>query len=96
MEDNVTVADVPYIVHESALARAERHIKRLWILVLVLILLLAGSNAGWVWYESQFEDVVLTQEAQTDGGGDVSLNGVGSGEIYFNGEGEADNQGETP
>ena len=53
---------VPYIVHESGMARAERTQKRLWITVLLLILLLVASNAGWLWYESQFEDVVVTQE----------------------------------
>ena len=53
---------VPYIVHESALARSERHIKRLWILAIILIVLLAGSNVAWLVYESQFEDIEVTQE----------------------------------
>lgn len=56
--------DVPYIVHEGAVARLERVIKRMWVLVLSLIILLAASNAAWIWYESQFEDVekTITQE----------------------------------
>ena len=59
---------VPYIVHESAMARAERTIKRLWILAIVLILLLAASNGAWIYYESQWE-VVQTEVTQrnTDG-----------------------------
>lgn len=64
---------VPYIVHEADMARAERTIKRLWALVLVVILLLVGTNAGWLWYESQFEIVTetTTQEVwqETDNGG---------------------------
>ena len=40
--------NVPYIVHESSMARMERQIKRLWITVLVLIFLLVGTNAAWL------------------------------------------------
>lgn len=54
--------EVPYIVHESEMTRLERVIKRLFILIIILILLLFGTNAGWLWYESQFEDVSTTIE----------------------------------
>ena len=59
-----TPKDVPYIAHESAVARLERVIKRLWVLVLVLIILLAASNAAWIWWESQYETIetTITQE----------------------------------
>ena len=59
-----TPKDVPYIAHESAVARLERVIKRLWVLALVLIVLLAASNAAWIWWESQYETVetTITQE----------------------------------
>ncbi len=53
---------VPYIVHESAMARAERTAKRLWITILTLIFLLVGSNCIWIWYESQFEEIEIVQE----------------------------------
>ena len=48
-----TPKDVPYIVHEVAVARLERVIKRMWVLVLALIILLCASNAAWIWWESQ-------------------------------------------
>lgn len=51
-----TPKDVPYIVHEGALARLERVIKRMWVLVLSLIILLFVSNAAWLFYESSFEE----------------------------------------
>lgn len=55
-------ASVPYVVYESATARAERHTKALiWIIVL-LIVLLVGSNGAWLWYNSQFETVIETTE----------------------------------
>lgn len=40
----------------------ERTIKRLYVVIILLIVLLVGTNAMWVWYESQFEDLVVTQE----------------------------------
>lgn len=53
-------ASVPYVVHESAMARAERQTKSLvWVIVL-LIVLLVGSNCAWLWYENQFEVVEET------------------------------------
>ena len=53
-------ASVPYVVHESAMARAERQIKSLvWVIVL-LIVLFVGSNCAWLWYENQFEVVEET------------------------------------
>lgn len=59
-----TPKDVPYIAHESAVARLERVIKRLWVLALVLIVLLAASNAAWILWESQYETIetTITQE----------------------------------
>ena len=40
---------VPYIVHEASMARMERQIKRLWITVLVLIVMLVATNGAWIW-----------------------------------------------
>ena len=59
--------NVPYIVHESSMARMERQIKRLWIAVLLLIVLLVGTNGAWLWYNSQFETVeTVMEEYQSD------------------------------
>lgn len=61
---------VPYAVHEADMARMERTVKRLWILLLVLIVLFVGSNLAWVYYEKQLEVVQETEiEQDTDGGG---------------------------
>ena len=83
---------VPYVAHEAALARMERTIRRLWILALVLIGLLLATNTGWIWYESQFEDVVteVTQEAEAGDSGSEIINGEKAGAIIY-GESEADN-----
>lgn len=78
--------EIPYIAHESEMARLERVIKRLFILIIILILLLFGTNAGWLWYESQFEDVEtkVTQELDSGEGGDAIINDG----VHINGEGE--------
>ena len=53
---------VPYIVHEASMARMERHVKRLWITILVLIFMLVGTNGAWLLYNSQFETVETVME----------------------------------
>lgn len=58
---------VPYIVHEADMARQERTIKRLWILLILLIVLFVGSNVAWIAYESQLETVEsVVTEIDTD------------------------------
>ncbi len=57
---------MPIIVYESSMARSERTIKRLFIIVILLIVLLVGTNVAWLIYESQFEDVVTTNEIAQD------------------------------
>ena len=58
---------VPYIVHESSMARMERQIKRIWITVFVLIVMLVGTNGAWLLYNSQFETVeTVMQEYKAD------------------------------
>ena len=54
---------VPYIVREASMARMERQAKRLWIAVLLLIVLLVGTNAAWLFYKAQFK--VQTSETVT-------------------------------
>ena len=64
--------EVPIIVHESALARMERQLKRQFILCIILIVVLVGTNMAWIVYENQFEDKVeQTIETSTEGGGDA-------------------------
>ena len=78
---NPQAKDVPYIVHEAELARAEITIKRQWITILLLIVLLVGTNGAWIWYQSQFEYCQTTQEVMQESdygdnsfiGGDVDV-----------------------
>ncbi len=86
-EKRQNVEPVPYIVHESAMARMERTIKRLWILLILTISLLVATNGAWIWYESQWEVVETTEITQENDGGYNNYIG-NDGDIY---NGEADN-----
>ncbi len=61
-------------------AMTERTIKRLWILIILLIVLLFGSNAAWLYYESQFTDEVITQEVTQEA--DNGTNRFVGGDYY--------------
>lgn len=82
---------IPYIAFESATSRQERTIKRLWILCLVLIIALLGTNAGWIYYESQWQVVENSTEVTQDvdtGNGNANVTGIGD----INGTGETDSK----
>ena len=79
-------AMIPFYAHEGAMVRMERIIKRLWVLIIVLILCLVGTNAGWIIYESQFTDEIITQEVDTGEGTAVVS---GTGDVIY-GESKAD------
>lgn len=88
MDKNITNESVPYVVYEDSMARMERTIEKLWILCITLLVLFIGSNIAWVYYENQFEDVVVTNEVDT-GIGDATVTGVGD---IINGESKADDK----
>lgn len=77
--------NVPYIVYEGEMARAERRDKRQWIVIIALIVALLASNIGWLVYESQFETYTYTQ----DGDGLNNINSYGEqGDVLYGPETE--------
>ena len=79
-------AYVPYVVHESAVVRMERTIRRQWIALIITICMLFGSFAMFVWYESQFESIVYEQDGE-------GINNVNYGEHGdLNNGAESENQ----
>lgn len=91
-ENRQNVEPVPYIVHESAMARQERTIKRLWILLILVISLLVATNGAWIWYESQFVEESVWQEVDT-GEGDAFIAGIG--DVNY-GESQTESNAENP
>lgn len=80
---------IPYFCHEGDMARAERTIKRLWILCILLIILLVGTNAAWIYYESQYEDVVTTTQEVTQDSENGTNNFVGGDGVIADGEADS-------
>jgi hypothetical protein len=82
---------VPYIVHESSMARMERQIKRLWIALIVAIIVAVVApltvHFGWLNYESQFETYEYTQDGE-------GTNIIGDGNDVDNGAEIADQEEE--
>ena len=83
-----TEKNTTYLQFESAQARMERTNIRMSVICIILILALIGTNAGWIYYEHQFEDVTVAQEATADGDSTVHLIG---GDWLNGGESEANN-----
>lgn len=79
--------NVPYIVFESDMARMERAHKRLWILIIILIVVLVASNVGWLLYESQFETITETSQQVWQEADNSGSNQYIGGDLY----GETDN-----
>ena len=91
MNNTAFDAPVPYIVFDGEMARQERTVKRLWVLLIILIALFVGTNGAWLYYETLYNDIqtTITQEVDHDGNGDTIVSGTG--EVNVNGESTTDN-----
>lgn len=60
---------VPYITHESTVARMERITKRLVIVIIILVGVLFATNAVWLyfWNQYEYEDEVISYEQDGQG-----------------------------
>ena len=79
-----TPENVPYIVHETAMARNERNVKRMVVALVAAIALLFASNALWLWawnsYDYSSEEIIIDSQ---DGG---NANYIGNDGDIVNGE----------
>lgn len=76
--------NVPYIVLEGEMARAERREKRLWFVIVALIIALLATNIAWLVYELQFETIYWEQ----DGSGVNNMNTGEQGDVIYEPEGK--------
>lgn len=62
---------VPFVVHESAMARNERAVKRLVIALIAAIVLIFASNAIWLyaWMQYDYSSEGTVTEYKQDGEG---------------------------
>jgi len=76
--------------HEGETAMLEIANKRAYILLIIVFIALILTNAGWIIYESMYEDIVVTENSQ-DGEG---VNIIGGGDVNYGSE--TDNNKGTP
>jgi len=86
MENQETVS---YTVYETAQARADRRFRSMLWVIVMLIVMLVGTNGAWLIYESQFEDSISVSQDVDTGSSPAYVNGTGSMAVY--GESETDN-----
>lgn len=72
MDDVISTAQ-----HEKEMTRMETANKRWFISFLIVLVMLFASNAGWIIYESQFQDVIIEQDGYSEGNGTNVFNGTG-------------------
>lgn len=73
---------VPFWAHQQSEARAAHREKRLFSIIILLIVLLVGCFFGWMYDRSQFETVTTTTyESDASDGGIAVANGYGSGNV---------------
>lgn len=97
MNDEKTVASVPYVVFESAQARAERITRRLVIALILTIVLMFATNGLWLWSWMQYDyvsedstSITNTHTVDIDGKDGIASYIGGSGDIV-NGTDSSDN-----
>ena len=79
MTDRIDERTISSIDHQYDMARLERIIKRLWLTILALLILFAGTNALWIyeWNQYDYSDIVVDSQ---DGGNanylEAGMNGV--------------------
>ncbi len=81
---------IPYIAHESAMARNERHIKRLIFALVLTVVLLFASNCVWLVYLYQYDFGTETEtySVDLDTGEGGNANYIGQDGDIINGESE--------
>lgn len=84
---------VPYYFHEKVVDSLERLNKRFFTIIIILILLLVASNGAWLWYESQFEDEVVTV---TQENADGTNNHIGNDGDIINGTTDRNQEDANP
>ena len=88
VEENMIEAykePIPYFVYERTMARFERTIKRLIIVIGIAVALIFASNMAWLWVFNSYD--VVSEEVSLDGKDGGNANYIGASGIINNGEG---------
>lgn len=90
MNDRIDERAISSIDHQYDMARLERIIKRLWITILALLILFAGTNALWIyeWNQYDYADVFV----DSNDGGNANYLQAGANGVINNGESESQDE----
>lgn len=80
---NVVMSSADWQRNEQRHLRRE---KRFVAIIVLLIILLVGSNISWLVYENSFEEVVTTEEIIVDAENNGIANYIGNDGDIYNGE----------
>jgi hypothetical protein len=80
---NVVMSSADWQRNEQRHLRRE---KRLIAIIILVIVLFVGSNTFWIWRDSQYEDVVTTEEITVDAENNGIANYIGNDGDIYNGE----------
>ena len=83
-ERNISSVD-----HQYDMARLERIIKRLWITIIVLLILFAGTNALWIYEWNQYDYGEIYVDSED--GGNANYLQAGANGVINNGESDSEN-----
>lgn len=85
---------VPYIVFEGSMARAERHIKRLVIALIIAVVMIAVTNIAWMYAWNSYEYVGESESVSVSGDG--TANYIGDDGDITNGINQSDKKDQIP
>lgn len=78
---------VPYIVYEGTIARFERTIRKLTLIIIVAIIMMFASNMAWLyaWNLYDYESTSVVVDGESKG----NANYIGASGVIHNGEGDS-------
>ncbi len=67
-------------IHDAYVSMAERTIRRLWILCIIIFICFVGSNIFWICRNNQYETIEQEVSQDTDNGSNSFIGGDNYGE----------------
>lgn len=92
LNDEQKSVTIPYFLHEGEMERLEKINKKQFVLIILLIIALIGTNAGWIIYESQFDTYYYQQDVDSENSSATALLNTGEGDVIYYGEDKASNK----
>lgn len=85
---------IPYFVYERTMARFERTIKRLIIVIVIAVVMLFASNMAWLYEFSSYD--VISEEVAVDSqdGGNANYLQAGASGVINNGSSGSQEEGQ--